>query len=74
MFYSQKFTIPSTRTKRLYSTTLAHKNQYFYFLKGDIKMETTAQEKLLQFIRNLTDEECEIIVSYLTKENTKEEV
>jgi hypothetical protein len=37
-------------------------------------MELTAQEKLIQFIHNLTDEECKQIVSFLTRENTKEEV
>ena len=39
----------------------------------EIKMEMTAQEKLIQFIHGLTDEECERIVSFLTKENMKEE-
>lgn len=34
-------------------------------------MEMTMQEKLLQFIHNLTDEECEKIVSYLMQEDTK---
>ena len=37
-------------------------------------METTAQEKLIQFIHRLTDEECERIVSFLAQENTREEV
>jgi hypothetical protein len=36
-------------------------------------MELTAQEKLIQFIHSLTVEECDLIVSYLTQENTKEE-
>jgi hypothetical protein len=36
--------------------------------RGIKKMETTMKEKLIQFIHNLTDEECEIIVSHLTKE------
>ena len=31
------------------------------------------QERLIQFINNLTDEECEIIVSYLAQENAKQE-
>ena len=35
-------------------------------------MEESAQEKLIQFIHSLTDEECETIVAYLTQE--KEEV
>lgn len=37
-------------------------------------MEASAQEKLIQFIHSLTDEECELIVAYLTQENKKEEV
>lgn len=37
-------------------------------------MELTAQEKLIQFIHNLTDEECERIVSFLAQGNTGEEV
>ena len=32
-------------------------------------MEMTMQERLIQFITNLTDEECEMIVSYLTQED-----
>lgn len=28
-------------------------------------METTKQEKLIQFIHSLTDEECKLIISYL---------
>ena len=35
-----------------------------------MKMEMTMQEKLIQFINNLTDEECEMIVAYLTEQNT----
>lgn len=31
-------------------------------------MEMTKQEELIQFILNLTDEECEMIVAYLTQE------
>jgi hypothetical protein len=34
-------------------------------------MEATAQEKLIQFIMGLTDEECKKIVAYLTQENMK---
>jgi hypothetical protein len=37
-------------------------------------MELTTQEKLIQFIHSLTDEECERIVSFLTQESTEEEV
>lgn len=37
-------------------------------------MELTAQEKLIQFIHSLTDEECKLIISLLAQENTKEEV
>lgn len=37
-------------------------------------MELTAQEQLIQFIHSLTNEECELIVSRLSQENTKEEV
>ena len=37
-------------------------------------METTMQERLIQFINSLTDEECETIVSYLMQENVKQEV
>lgn len=36
-------------------------------------MEMTMQEKLIQFIHNLTDEECKMIVAYLTQEDTKQE-
>jgi hypothetical protein len=36
-------------------------------------METTMKEKLIQFIHNLTDEECDIIVSHLMKEDSKKE-
>ena len=36
-------------------------------------MELTAQEKLIQFIHSLTDEECKIIVSFLMQENMKGE-
>ena len=31
-------------------------------------MELTAQERLIQFIHNLTDEECKLIVSFLMQE------
>lgn len=36
-------------------------------------MEMTMQERLIQFINDLTDEECEMIVSYLTQENANAE-
>ena len=36
-------------------------------------METTMKEKLIQFIHDLTDEECEMIVSHLMQEETKAE-
>ena len=36
-------------------------------------MEMTMQEKLIQFILNLTDEECAMIVSHLMQEDTKPE-
>lgn len=36
-------------------------------------MEMTMQEKLIQFINNLTDAECEKIVSYLMQEDENEE-
>ena len=36
-------------------------------------MEMTMQEKLIQFINNLTDEECEMIVSYLMQEAAEPE-
>ena len=32
-------------------------------------METTSQEKLIQFIHSLTNAECEMIVSFLMQEN-----
>jgi hypothetical protein len=68
------FTIPSTRIKRLYRTPSVRKNQYLPEKEREIKMELTAQEKLIQFIHSLTTEECELIVSRLYQENTKEEV
>jgi hypothetical protein len=37
-------------------------------------MEPTAKEELIQFILSLTTEECELIISRLSRENTKEEV
>ena len=36
-------------------------------------MEMTMQEKLIKFINNLTDEECEMIVAYLMQEDAKQE-
>ena len=36
-------------------------------------MEMTMQEKLIQFIHSLTDEECEMIVSILKKEDTDDQ-
>ena len=33
-------------------------------------MELTAQEKLIQFIHSLTDEECRTIVAFLTQEDS----
>ena len=39
--------------------------------KGERKMETTMQEKLIQFILNLTNEECDMIVSHLMQDDTK---
>jgi hypothetical protein len=33
-------------------------------------MELTAQEKLIQFIHSLTDEECQMIVAFLTQEDS----
>ena len=30
----------------------------------------TAQEKLIQFIHSLTDEECQLIVAYLAQEDS----
>jgi hypothetical protein len=36
-------------------------------------MEMTMQEKLIQFIHNLTDEECEMIVFFLMQEEANQE-
>ena len=67
MFYSQRITISASRIKRLYITSYVHKNQVGK--KEGIKMEMTMQEKLIQFINNLTDEKCEMIVAYLSKDD-----
>jgi hypothetical protein len=34
-------------------------------------METTMKERLIQFIHDLTDEECDMIVSHLMQEDTE---
>jgi hypothetical protein len=40
-----------------------------YKQKGKgFKMEETAQERLMQFIHSLTDEECKMIVSFIENE------
>jgi hypothetical protein len=40
-----------------------------YKQKGKgIKMEETAQERLMQFIHSLSDEECKMIVSFIESE------
>jgi hypothetical protein len=62
-----------SRIKRLYLTSSVHKNQYLQGKESE-KMEQTAQEELIQFIHSLTNEECELIISRLSQENTKEEV
>ena len=36
-------------------------------------MEMTMQERLIQFINDLTDEECEMIVSYLMQADAKQD-
>ena len=41
-------------------------------LKGDILM--TSQEKLIQFIHNLTNEEADLLIAYLKESASSEEV
>ena len=67
MFSSPVLTITATRINCLYLTPQIHKNQVGK--EGERKMEMTMQERLIQFINDLTDEECEMIVSYLTQED-----
>lgn len=69
MFALSMLTIVSSEKTPISYNLITQKSiQYFHCFKGNQKMETTMQEKLIQFILNLTDEECEMIVSHLMQE------
>lgn len=58
------------KIKLLYFTPSVQKNQYLFvnFKKEQFKMaEATAQEQLLNFIHDLTDEECDFLILLLQK-------
>ena len=68
MVVSRMLTIVSSEKTPIYYTKIIQKS---ISKKGELKMEMTMQEKLIQFIHDLTDEECDLIVSRLMQEETE---